>query len=401
MKISIFTPVHDIQYLDELYQSIKDQAFDEWVIVPNHGAIIPDFSDPRIVQYPFESDYVGALKKFACSKATGDILVELDADDLLTPNAIEEIKKAFEDDKVGFVYSNGARFTNNFEKVERYGDGYGWQYRPFLYQGHELDEHVAWDSIPAAVSRIWYAPDHVRVWRKTCYVEAGGHPEDMRVLDDQDLLSRTFLITKFKKIDQCLYLYRITGKNTWLKHNQEIQNNVMRLYDKYILGLTEKWADDNKLAKIDLGSRLTCKPNYISVDIKDADVNCDLQETWPFPDSSVGVVIANDIFEHLKDPIHTMKELQRILAPDGYAFIQVPSTDGRGAFQDPTHKSFWNENSFLYYTNNQWAKYIDTPVRFQTLQLYTTEKNEQQVSWVVAHLINLKDCIRPPGIINI
>jgi len=27
----------------------------------------------------------------------------------------------------------------------------------------------------------------------------------------------------------------------------------------------------------------------------------------------------------------------------------TPSTDGRGAFQDPTHLSFWNLNSWFYF----------------------------------------------------
>ena len=31
----------------------------------------------------------------------------------------------------------------------------------------------------------------------------------------------------------------------------------------------------------------------------------------------------------------------------------TPSTDGRGAFQDPTHVSFYNENSFWYFTDRR------------------------------------------------
>jgi hypothetical protein len=44
-----------------------------------------------------------------------------------------------------------------------------------------------------------------------------------------------------------------------------------------------------------------------------------------------------------------MNEIWRILKPGGIVDISVPSTDGRGAFQDPTHVSFWNINSFMYY----------------------------------------------------
>lgn len=395
--LSIFTPTHNTKYLKDAYDSIKEQPFDEWIIVTNKEAqVSPEIQeDKRVNVYKLESDYVGALKKYACGKCTGDILLELDHDDILVDGAIEEVKKAFEDESIGFVYSNTAQFKGNFQKVDRFSYSFGWRYRDFKYKDHDLDECIAFDATPASVSRIWFAPDHLRAWRKTVYDKVGGHPDDMRVLDDLDLMCRTFLETKFYHIDKCLYLYRIDGENTWIKHNAEIQNNVMRLYNKYI----EKMALKMDGRKIDLGGRFGCPEGYESVDLKDADVVCDLNGKWDFEDSSVAVVRAFDCFEHLKDPVHTMKELSRVLKPGGIAFIQVPSTDGRGAFQDPTHVSFWNENSFLYYTNHDWSGYIDTPVHFQALQLFTTTKNAQEVCWVRADLINLKENYRPPGLI--
>ena len=44
-----------------------------------------------------------------------------------------------------------------------------------------------------------------------------------------------------------------------------------------------------------------------------------------------------------------MNEMWRVLCPGGQAEIAVPTTDGPGAFQDPTHVTFWNRRSFLYY----------------------------------------------------
>ncbi|MGA9408341.1 MAG: methyltransferase domain-containing protein, partial [Bacteroidota bacterium] len=152
---------------------------------------------------------------------------------------------------------------------------------------------------------------------------------------------------------------------------------------------------------IELGGRIAPKEGYETVDLRDADVCCDLNGDWPYPDSCAGVIRAYDIFEHLKDPIHTMKEAYRILAPGGWLIIQVPSTDGRGAFQDPLHVSFWNENSFTYYTKSEMATYIDEPVRFQAVRLYTTEKDATQVCWVRAHLVSLKEGYRPAGLIEI
>jgi len=78
-------------------------------------------------------------------------------------------------------------------------------------------------------------------------------------------------------------------------------------------------------------------------------VVADLNEPWPFADNEVSYFRAHDIIEHLVDKIKTMNELWRCLASGSVVEIEVPTTDGSGAFQDPTHVSFWNRRSFLYY----------------------------------------------------
>ena len=75
----------------------------------------------------------------------------------------------------------------------------------------------------------------------------------------------------------------------------------------------------------------------------------DLTLAWPWTESSLDEIRAWDIIEHLPDKLHTMNEMWRVLRPGGRAEIIVPTTDGPGAFQDPTHVSFWNRRSFLYY----------------------------------------------------
>lgn len=402
MNISIFTPTHDTRFLMELWASIKDQDFYEWIVVYNNGAVPLDFGDARVKTFVLEvaPEWVGPLKKYACARATGDVLLELDHDDMLMPNAIEEVKRAFEDSDIGFAYSNTIHATGEFAKVTRFDERYGWLYREIEVDGHTLDEHVHFEPTPNCISRIWFAPNHLRAFRKSVYDAIGGYSDKMRVLDDLDLMCRMYEVTKFAHIDKGLYVYRIHGANTWLKYNKEIQENVYRIHDQYIERLAVKWADDNKLAKIELGGRIAATKGFITVDLKDADIIADLNNAWPFKDNSVGVIRAYDVFEHLRNPVHVMQELFRVLAPGGYAFIQVPSTDGRGAFQDPTHVSFWNENSFLYYTDASKNKYIDCAVRFQAMRLYTTEKDDAGVCWTRAHLVKL--CAdRVPGEVKI
>jgi hypothetical protein len=411
-RISIFTPTHNSKWLNDLYNSIKDQDFYEWIIIYNNGAVPIKFDDNRVKEFilPVAVEWVGPLKAYGCEQATGDILFEIDHDDVLTPDAIFEVQKAFEDESVGFVYSNTIHCDESFNKVQRFDERYGWSYREVDFNNntwgnleikgnyfHVLDEHLHFEPTPNCISRIWFAPNHLRAFRKSVYDQIGGYNKGMRILDDLDLMCRMYQVTKFHHIDKGLYVYRIHGENSWLKYNKEIQDNVYRIHDQYIESLAEKWAKDNNLNLVELGGRMNAKQNYITVDLKDADLCTDLNNTWPFEDNSVGVIRAYDIFEHLNNPIHIMKELYRVLAPGGYAFIQVPSTDGRGAFQDPTHKSFWNQNSFLYYTDKKYNKYLtDCNVRFQSMRLYTTDKNNIDVCWVIAHLVKLGND-RVPG----
>jgi predicted SAM-dependent methyltransferase len=98
----------------------------------------------------------------------------------------------------------------------------------------------------------------------------------------------------------------------------------------------------------------------VNVDIAPpCDVVADLSARWPWDDSSVETIKAWDIFEHLPDKMHTMNEAWRVLVPGGTLDLFIPTTDGRGAFQDPTHVSFWTPNDLFYFCDEyqEWARF--------------------------------------------
>lgn len=415
--VSIITPTHRVDYLGEAWESLKRQTATnwEWVLVPNNGAVIPEeiAADSRVRICPFEEKKIGALKKYACSQAQGKYIIEFDHDDILMPTAVDEVVKAFDEDVTRtFVYSNTVEFRDTTWEPYTYGAQHGWRYRPFEYEGHPLQEAIAFEPMPASIGYIWYAPNHLRAWTKEAYDRIGGHNADMEVIDDHELMCRFYLDGIMYHIDKPLYLYRVYQNNTWLEKNALIQKETRRIYSVYIYRLIERWCDMNKLPKIDLGSNRGTKPaGYIGVDIRGSDITADLNGRWPFEDNSVGVIRAFDTLEHLPDKIHSMNEAHRVLAPGGVLLFMTPSSDGRGAYQDPTHNAFWNINSLWYHTKRQYANFVpEITSRFQPLRAETFFPSkfhkDNDISYVLSELVAIKPGYeRPdshiPGIIEI
>ena len=379
--MSLVTPTHVYNnYLDELYESILSQTYTnwEWVILLNGNFNVDQVpqkiaSDKRV---KIHSDFtgnskIGYLKNVAFSKATGDILIEMDYDDLLTPDCLEELNIAFQQKEIGFVFSDDAILMTQGNFIP-YNPLYGWTYRKFKWQGQELYSMTHYPASAHALSYIYYAPDHVRAWRKEIYQNIGGHDIELSVCDDQDLLIRTYLVTNFHKVDKVLYIYRKTGVNTVLTRNAEIQSGTRALFKKYSRILAMHDCEKNGLLKIDLAPKEKASPGYKSIEDFFQPPQYILDGKLPLPDNSVGILNASHVLQKVQDKNLIMSEIHRVLAHGGWAFIEVPSTDGRGAFQDPTHVSYWNENSFLYYTDKKYADFIDNKkIKFSSFSIET------------------------------
>ena len=407
-KFSIISPSHkNTPYLQELYESLCAQTYEnwEWVLWLNgkfkRSKLSPEIeNDGRVKIYECneKNPNVGFHKNRAFHLGSGDVVVEVDHDDMITPDCLEELNKAYQDESVGFVFSDVAVYDDNFVP---YNEQHGWSYYFYNFRGKDRYVMNSWRPTSQSLAYIWYAPDHVRSWRKSVYEEIGGHNVDLSICDDHELMIRTYLKTKMYHIKKPLYIYRVYGENTYLQRNADIQTKTVDLYKEYAYQLAEKDADDRGLLKVDIGGGLYPRAGYLTVDQEGGDITCDLNEGIPLPDNSVGVINASHVLEHLRDPIKSMREIHRVLAHGGWAMIEVPSTDGRGAWQDPTHVSFWNEHSFWYYTNRDKAIFIrNSDIRFQTYRLETWEM-APHIPVVTAWLTAIKDEERLPGVLGI
>lgn len=407
-KISIFTPTHKPTYLLETYESLLSQDFKdwEWIVVPNHGAQIPDMGDPRVRiirdAQLLPDPAIGYLKRLACSHAKAPIHLELDHDDLLREDALGIVYKAFEEG-AEFVYTGFAEFNMPGWTPYMYNSAWGWEYKPFEWRGKHFMYSTGFPPLPPWILLITHGPNHIRSWTAKAYEEVGGHDVTMAGGDDYDLYVKLWVAGKrFKHIPECLYFYRRLegGENSYLQRNQLIHQMVRERYPRYVLDACARWCRDTGLKAVDLGSLHGKPPGdcWVGVDRfpgPGVDVVADLNERWPFEDDSVGLIRAQDFVEHLRDPIHTMNEAWRVLAADGMMLIEVPSTDGRGAFQDPSHVSFWNEHSFWYYTQPQYRGFVqDIKAAFWPTRCITYFPSkwheENRIPYVQAHLVAIK-----------
>jgi SAM-dependent methyltransferase len=365
MKLSIITPTHDTIFLKELEDSIIAQTYQEWewVILLNHGAKYAAV-DPRIIinESPFESDSVGLLKRLACMQTTGDIILEVDHDDILTPDCLEKVAKAFTDPEVGFVYSTNAKLSKDFRP---YGAEYGWSYGYYKWKGQKLYTMDNQPLYPGRLGYIWFAPDHIRAWRKSVYEEVGGHNDSLSVCDDLDLMHRLYLKTKFKEIPEVLYIYRLTKNNTFLCKNELIQETTQKIYNQNIEALARRFSQLNELAVIE---NEVPRHGFLTNRL----------------DNSAGLILASDFLNMMEDTGALMKEIHRVLAPGGMLISQTPSTDGPGAFANPSVKSYWNEHSFKYWTQEKYARQINNNKLFRVCKLIT--QSIEDIPYVTAHL---------------
>ena len=399
--ISVITPTHKPTYIPDIHKCLDAQTYSnwEWIILPNNNCQMPVLNDPRVKVHrdvhEFSGLNVGALKKKAAALANGVIILELDHDDFLDPRALEMVAKAFVEEDADFVYTDFAEFHEGTHAPHIYNVAYGWRYRPV--QGPDGRTYQAAFSPPARppwICDITHAPNHVRAWKKTSYEQVGGHDPALEVGDDYDLVLRCYLAgMKFVHIPECLYYYRFlpAGQNTHRVKNDRIQEVVRERYDQHLLNMCLTWCAKDGLLALDLGSAHN-KPGeqWHGVDMEEGpgvDTVADLSERWPFEDNSVGVIRAVDFVEHMPagKEIHFFNEAWRVLAHGGMLLIEVPSTDGRGAFQDPTHTCHGEDTEVLTIEGFKLFSDLDGTEKVWTMNPETEEAEISEIDEVHEH----------------
>ena len=252
--ISFFTPIYNTkEKLYETYESVARQTYPnwEWVLMNDSTdggrtlKIAEDIAknDPRVKVYDLREKSggcIGEVKWRACAMARGYIVAELDHDDLLAENCAMDLHNAAQaHPECGFFYGDTAEVTEEWEN-NKYGPGfalgYG-NYRDEEYKGKMLSPANQQNINPKTIRHIVGVPNHIRAWRRTTYFEIGGHNRSLTVVDDYELIIRTFLNTimcKIPKLSYIQFLYNNAGgRNTHDLSRADIQRRTRTIAAHY------------------------------------------------------------------------------------------------------------------------------------------------------------------------
>jgi len=106
------------------------------------------------------------------------------------------------------------------------------------------------------------------------------------------------------------------------------------------------------MQKLNLGCGSDIREGYVNLDIikrEGVDVVHDLNKKLPFKDNTFEVVYSSHVLEHVDDVLNLLEEIYRILKPGGVLKSNVPYYSSAGAFQDPTHKHFFADDTLKHY----------------------------------------------------
>lgn len=254
--ISVITPTYRTapETLARTWASLKAQTYGDWEWVvwddtPNDGTVWRQLygyaADERFRLQAHRSlshsGLIGQVKRQACAVARGDILVELDHDDELAPDALALIAEAFTDPTVGFVFSDWCEILPDGQSG-RYPQGWAFGYGSDYWS----DEHGVWgmrapEINGTTIRHIVSAPNHVRAWRASTYWAVGGHDASLPVADDYDLCVRTLLAAEWRHIPHMIYKQHIGVHTAQRQRNALIQTLVAEIAERYEPQIAERF----------------------------------------------------------------------------------------------------------------------------------------------------------------
>lgn len=231
-KVSIYIPAYNAgRYLVEAVQSCLDQEFDDLeVCICNDGStddtldlLEEHFSgNPKVRWISQPNAGIGSAANAAIRLCRGMYIGQLDADDLLKPDAVRECVAILDTMRVDAVYTD-REYIDEGGQFIRYGDCLGEYSREWLLTGMHAT--------------------HFRMFRKRLWSRISGCDEGLTNAADFDLWLKLSEVGELHHLHKVLYSYRWHGANTSILKRKQQEQNHMRVVEGGLarLGLDRFW----------------------------------------------------------------------------------------------------------------------------------------------------------------
>ena len=365
--ISIIIPILNQHEMSaECIQAIMETTTDYEIVVIDNGSDPPfkspfsGFNEVRVVRNEENKGFPAAVNQ-GIRAAKGDVIVLLNNDVTVSPGTLNRLADWLENfDIVG----PSTNYCAGMQMV---------QIAPYQSR-EELDNEVdaLFESSQGEGEEVNWIIGFCMVFKKSVWEQVGDFDTTLWPCNGEEIDFSLRAKEKGFKIGIARDIYvHHEGSVTFRDMEDAGQIEYLKICERNDKHLAEKWGADfwNRQAicedigtapkpglNLNLGSGYRPLEGYVNIDNR-AEVNpdliCDIIDGFSYPDNSVDMVRAYDFLEHIPigKTIDVINEIWRVLKPEGLFDSLTPSTDGRGAFQDPTHVSFWNQNSWRYYSD--------------------------------------------------
>jgi cellulose synthase/poly-beta-1,6-N-acetylglucosamine synthase-like glycosyltransferase/peptidoglycan/xylan/chitin deacetylase (PgdA/CDA1 family)/spore germination protein YaaH len=182
-RVSVLIPAHNEakvighsvrRILESDYANLEVIVIDDGSHDGTSDIVSGEFgADPRVTLLTVLNGGKARAINLALERATGDVIVALDADTQFEPQTISRLTRWFGDPKVGAVAGN-AKVGNRINTLTR------WQALEYI-TAQNLERRAL-----AALGCLTVVPGAVGAWRREALVKLGGFPTDT-LAEDQDL----------------------------------------------------------------------------------------------------------------------------------------------------------------------------------------------------------------------
>jgi glycosyltransferase involved in cell wall biosynthesis/Tfp pilus assembly protein PilF len=231
-KVSIYIPAYNVErFIRAAIDSVLNQTFSDLeVCIVDDGSTDNTLTvieenyrhNPRVRWQTQPNGGIGKASNAAVRMCRGAYIGQLDADDLLTPDAVETLVNYLDRHNVGCVY--GTR-----ELIDAEGNKIGMPYNWPVFSREKL--------------LLTMIVHHFRMFRRRDWMRTDGFAEDLVNAVDYDMFLKLSEVCTLVHLDKIMYSYRMHGTNTSIVDKSAQDRNDLIVLERALmrLGLAEQW----------------------------------------------------------------------------------------------------------------------------------------------------------------